>query len=210
MMIIIIMDRMPVNGNNDGRTHNSRTEPMRISKEQAAENRERVVEAASSLFRERGFDGVAVADLMRAAGFTHGGFYNHFPTKEALSAEALGRAFDDMAAVRARAADMAEMLRGYLSRAARQAPGKSCPAAALAGDVGRQPAPVRAVFADGLEGMIESFADQIGGPDARARATVLLCQMVGGLMLSRGVPDDHPLADEILKATLARGLADIG
>lgn len=183
---------------------------MRISKEQAAENRERVVEAASGLFRERGFDGVAVADLMRAAGFTHGGFYNHFPTKEALAAETLGRAFDEMATVRARMAGMPEMLRGYLSRAARRAPGKTCPAAALAGDVGRQPPPVRAMFANGLEGMIESFAAQIGGPDARSRATVLLAQMVGGMMLARGVPDDHALADEILQATLARCLADIG
>ena len=182
---------------------------MRISKEQAAENRERVVEAASGLFRERGFDGVAVADLMRAAGFTHGGFYNHFPTKEALSAEALSRAFEEMAGVRAKAADMPEMLSGYLSKAARRAPGKTCPAAALAGDVARQPAPIREAFADGVAGMIENFADQIEGPDARARATVLLAQMVGGLMLSRGVPDDHPLADGILKAVLADCLAGI-
>src|SRR5687768_11195234 len=97
---------------------------MRISKEQARENRERVVETASALFRERGFDGVAVADLMRAAGFTHGGFYNHFETKEALAAEALTRAFDEMAAVRSKSADLAEMLTLYLSKAARRAPGK--------------------------------------------------------------------------------------
>lgn len=183
---------------------------MRISKEQAAENRERVVETASTLFRERGFDGVAVADLMRAAGFTHGGFYNHFPTKEALSAEALARAFEEMARVRARAADMPEMLTGYLSKAARRAPGKTCPAAALAGDAARQPAPVRVAFADGVEGMIESFAAQLDGPDARARAIALLARMAGGLMLSRAVPDDYPLADEILKATLASCLAKVG
>jgi TetR/AcrR family transcriptional repressor of nem operon len=210
MMLIIDIDRTPVNGNNDDRTHNDEAEPMRISREQAAENRERVIEAASALFRERGFDGVAVADLMRAAGFTHGGFYNHFPTKEALAAESLTRAFDDMAAVRAKSADMAEMLTGYLSKAARRAPAKTCPAAALAGDVARQPAPVRAAFADGVEGMIESFAAQIGGPDARARATALLAKMVGALMLSRGVPDDHLLADELLKSTLESCLAEIG
>ncbi|HEY0647853.1 TetR/AcrR family transcriptional regulator [Phenylobacterium sp.] len=182
---------------------------MRISKEQAAQNRERVVEAASALFRERGFDGVAVADLMRAAGFTHGGFYNHFPTKEALATESLTRAFDDMAAVRAKSADMAEMLSGYLSNAARRAPGKTCPAAALAGDVARQPAPVRTAFADGVDAMIESFAAQIGGPGARERATALLAKMVGGLMLARGVPDDHPLADALLTATLASCLDDV-
>jgi TetR/AcrR family transcriptional repressor of nem operon len=209
MLSIIDIDRRPVNGNNDAHTHNHRTEPMRISKEQAAENRERVVEAASELFRQRGFDGVAVADLMRAAGFTHGGFYNHFPTKEALSAEALTRAFDEMAAVRGKNADLAEMLSGYLSKAARRAPGKTCPAAALAGDVARQPAPVRVAFADGVDAMIESFAAQIGGPDARDRATALLAKMVGGLMLARGVPDDHPLADAFLKATLASCLDEV-
>lgn len=182
---------------------------MRISREQAAENRERVVEAASTLFRERGFDGVAVADLMRAAGFTHGGFYNHFPTKEALSAEALTRAFAEMAAVRAKSPDMAEMLTGYLSKAARRAPGKTCPAAALAGDAARQPAPVRAAFADGVEGMIESFAAQLDRPDARERSVALLAKIVGALMLARAVPDDHPLADELLKATLASCLADV-
>lgn len=182
---------------------------MRISREQARENRERVVEAASELFRERGFDGVAVADLMRAAGFTHGGFYNHFPTKEALAAEALDRAFHDMAATRAKSADLPEMLSGYLSRAARRAPGKTCPAAALAGDVARQPAPVRAAFADGVEGMVESFAAQLGGADARPRAVALLATMVGGLMLARGVPDDHPLADELLQAALANCLDQV-
>ena len=182
---------------------------MRISREQARENRERVVETASALFRERGFDGVAVVDLMRAAGFTHGGFYNHFATKEALAAEALTRAFDDMAAVRSQAAGLPEMLTGYLSEAARRAPGTTCPAAALAGDAARQPAPVRAAFADGVEGMIDSFAAQIGGPDAREHAVVLLAKMVGGLMLARSVPDDHPLADELLRATLESCLADV-
>lgn len=181
---------------------------MKISKEQAQANREKVVEAASELFRARGFDGVAVADLMRAAGFTHGGFYNHFPTKEALSAEALARAFAEMARVRARAADLPEVLAGYLSAASRRTPAKSCPAAALAGDVARQPEPVRAAFADGVEGMIESFAGHLGGD--RDRAVALLAKLAGALTLARGVPDDHPLADELLKTTLASCLDDVG
>jgi TetR/AcrR family transcriptional repressor of nem operon len=182
---------------------------MRISREQAAENKARVVEAASGLFRERGFDGVAVADLMRAAGFTHGGFYNHFATKEALSAEALTHAFAQMAAVRTKSLDMADLLRGYLSEAARRAPAKSCPAAALAGDAARQAAPVRAAFADGVEGMLEDFADRLGGgDDARQRAIVLLATMVGALVLARAAPDDHPLASELLAVTLARALED--
>lgn len=180
---------------------------MKISREQALANREKVLETASGLFRERGFDGVAVADLMRAAGFTHGGFYNHFPTKDALAAEALTRAFDDMAAVRDRAEDFAEVLTGYLSPAARKAPGRTCPAAALAGDVARQGEPVRDAFAQGVEGMIQSFAAQLGGD--RDRAVVLLAKIVGALMLARATPDG-PLADELLATTLKSALADLG
>ncbi len=66
---------------------------MKLSKTQAARNRQKIVDVAAQLFRERGVDGVGVADLMKAAGFTHGGFYNHFPSKEALAAEACGSAF---------------------------------------------------------------------------------------------------------------------
>jgi TetR/AcrR family transcriptional regulator, transcriptional repressor for nem operon len=181
---------------------------MKISRDQALANRERVVAKAAELFRARGFDGVGVAELMRAAGFTHGGFYNHFPTKEALSAEALTRAFDQMAQVRSRTADLAEVVRGYLSQASRKAPAKSCPAAALAGDAARQPEPVREAFAAGLEGMIESFSAQLDGPDPRARAVALLAKMAGGLMLARAVPDG-PLADELLVAVLADALEDL-
>src|SRR5260370_17580808 len=61
---------------------------MRLTQEQATENRQRIIETAGRLFRESGFNGVSVADLMKAAGFTHGGFYNHFPSKEALAASA--------------------------------------------------------------------------------------------------------------------------
>jgi TetR/AcrR family transcriptional repressor of nem operon len=177
---------------------------MRISRAQTKENRARVIDAATELFRARGFDGVAVSDLMKAAGFTHGGFYNHFGSKDALAAEALESAWTQMARERARARDLQQLLTGYLSRAARRAPGKSCPAAALAGDVSRQPDTVKSVFAAGLEGMIQSVADALPGHDASARdrAINLVVRMVGALMLARAVPDDSPLADELLDATL--------
>lgn len=183
---------------------------MKISKAQAQENRERVVAAASELFRKRGFDDVPVGDLMKAAGFTHGGFYNHFASKQALAAEALESAWTQMAAERARADGVAGLLPRYLSRAARKAPGKSCPAAALAGDIGRQPAALKAVFAGGLEDMIASIEAGLGGegPARRARAVALVARMVGALMLSRAVPDDHPLADELLDANLRAAQAD--
>src|SRR5262249_51463948 len=157
-----------------------------------------VLAAASELFRAQGFEAVSVADVMKAAGMTHGGFYNHFESKEALAAEAPGEAWAAMAAPPARAAGGAELLAGYLCAQARPAPGKACPAAALAGDVRRQPAPVRRAFADGLEAMIASLEAQLPGegPDRRRRAVALATRMIGALLLSRAVPEGEALADE--------------
>ncbi len=177
---------------------------MRISREKVRENRQSVVTAASEMFRAHGFDGVAVPELMKAAGLTHGGFYNHFPSKEALAREALEGAWATMAQQRGRTRDLTQLLRGYLSEAARNAPGQTCPAAALAGDVRRQPAAVRATFAEGLEDMVESIA-ALGGR-SREQAIALVAQMVGAVMLSRAVPDDHPLAKDLLEASLKAAL----
>lgn len=182
---------------------------MKISKAQATENRERIVQAASQLFRERGFDGVAVGDLTKAAGFTHGGFYNHFKSKDALAAEAVDSAFQVMAQQRARARDLPELLTHYLSQAARKAPGKSCPAAALGGDVGRQSEDLKAVFADGVEQMISSVEERLPpSPETRARAVELVTRMVGALMLARAAPDGA-LADELLETNLRLMLEDL-
>lgn len=182
---------------------------MKITKTQAGENRERIVDAASSLFRERGFDGVSVGDLTKAAGFTHGGFYNHFKSKEVLAAEALGSAFATMAGHRERARDLPEMLTHYLSQAARKAPGKSCPAAALGGDVGRQSGELKSVFAAGVEQMIASVEARLPpGPDHRERALSVVTRMVGALMLARAVPDGA-LADELLDTNLRLVISDL-
>lgn len=178
---------------------------MRISRTQARENHEQVVRTAAELFRERGFDGVAVNDLMKAAGFTHGGFYNHFASKEALSAEALDQAFHQMGAERARTESLDDLLVKYLSDAARQAPGKTCPAAALAGDVSRQSDLVKGVFADGLERMIESVAARLpDNPESRSEAINLLTRMVGALVLARATPGASELGREVLTVALDR------
>lgn len=182
---------------------------MRISRDKVRENRERVVTAASEMFRAHGFEGVAVPELMKAAGLTHGGFYNHFASKEALAREALEGAWAAMAQERGRARDLPQLLRGYLSEAARNAPGQTCPAAALAGDVRRQPAPVRAAFAEGLDGMIDTIAAALGGERPREQAAALVARMVGAVMLSRAVPDDHPLAKTLLEASLKAALEEV-
>lgn len=186
---------------------------MRITKERAEENRQRVIDAASELFRAHGFDGVGVADIMKEAGFTHGGFYNHFDSKEALAAEATRRAFDQTATYRERARDLEEMLTGYLSRASRKAPAKSCPAAALGSEAARQPERVKAEFARGVEGMIASAQQRLDAHGlteaaARRRAIGIVATMAGALTLARAVPDDDPLAHEILAAGLEGCLAE--
>lgn len=176
---------------------------MRISREQAQENHDKVVATAGRLFRERGFDGVAVGDLMKAAGFTHGGFYNHFNSKEALAAEALDQAFRQMDEHRAGVESLDDLLSQYLSEAARRAPGRTCPAAALAGDVARQGEPVKQVFAGGFERMVVSMANRLPeGPEARAEAIALLSRMAGALALARAMPESSDLGREVLAAAL--------
>ena len=112
---------------------------MKVTKAQAQENRARIVETASKLFRERGYDGVGVADLMGAAGFTHGGFYKHFGSKADLMAESSAWGLKRTSAL---AADMkvSEFVNRYISREHRDAVGEGCTLAALCGDAARQPA----------------------------------------------------------------------
>jgi TetR/AcrR family transcriptional repressor of nem operon len=185
---------------------------MKITATKAKENRHKVVTTAAELFRTHGFDGIAVADVMKAAGFSHGGFYNHFDSKEDLAREALTSAWEAMAKERARAKDLRVLLTAYLSKAARSAPGKTCPAAALAADVARQADALKSTFADGLEGMIESVADHLEGDlaERREQAIVLVTRMVGALLLSRAVPDQNKLASELLDVNREAALKELG
>ncbi len=188
---------------------------MRITKDQAAENRARVVDAAAALFREKGFDAVGVAELMRAAGMTHGGFYNHFASKEAVEAAACEQAFAKSVAKLASIAEIPELAdrrrafedyrARYVSPAARDATGATCPMVAFAGDVSRQSAEVREVYAAGLRAYLDAF-ERAGGLDAegeagRRQAIKQFSELVGSLTLARSVADADPaLSEEILRA----------
>jgi TetR/AcrR family transcriptional repressor of nem operon len=178
---------------------------MKVTKAQAQANRARIVETASALFRERGYDGVGVADLMAAAGLTHGGFYKHFGSKADLMAESAACGIAQTVAAGAHA-DLDTFIRHYLSRAHRDTRASGCTMAALGGDAVRQPDAVRAAFAAGIEDVVGvlagSAARETGDPEAsaRARAAVIgtMAQAVGAIVLSRACPDDSPLADDIL------------
>lgn len=175
---------------------------MKVTKAQAEANRAHVVETASRLFREHGFDGVGVADLMAAAGFTHGGFYKQFGSKAGLMAEStacgLARTLARLGGV-----DASGFIAQYLSREHRDDLASGCTMAALGGDAARQPEAVRMAFAQGLENLLAAWGQQgsplaAGDPQARARVLDMLAHAVGAIVISRACPDDSPLADEIL------------
>jgi TetR/AcrR family transcriptional repressor of nem operon len=200
---------------------------MRITKRQADDNKARVVETAAALFREKGFDRVSVADLMQGAGLTHGGFYNHFSSKDDLGAAACAHVFDkSVAAIEAiakvegvpkRVAALDVYKRKYVSKKGRDASAASCPMVAFAGDVSRQSEPVREEYAAGLRRYLDAFTRAAGGeidqgPDSRSRqrAIAQFASLTGALTLARSVADADPaLSDEILEAAAAAIEADV-
>lgn len=186
----------------------------RVSRAEAARHRDEVVEAAARLFRQRGVDGVSVADLMAEVGLTHGGFYRQFASKEALAGEAASSASKQLSGTISeildrhpddRAAARTEMVDNYLSVRHRDNPGSGCPISALNADAARAEAetPLRAAYVRSVEGFVDKLAYLDTDRDERIAT---LCTMVGALVLSRATVDDNDLSEEILRA--ARGKLD--
>lgn len=182
---------------------------MRVSREKFAENREKIMNAAGVLFRERGFDGVGVADIMKAAGLTHGGFYGHFSSKDHLALE-VSRALVEKVKLRWHAIiegaperGLEALLEHYLSRHAIDDPGGSCVFAALAQEVARSQGAVRAVFNDGLAELVDILTGLVAGKTAEERqreAILTLSAMMGGVILGRAV-EDRALSDAFVFET---------
>lgn len=174
---------------------------MRVTREQMADNRLRILDAASELFREKGFDAVTVAEVMNAAGLTHGGFYGHFSSKDDLVAKTLGHAFpvapDDKFELR-------NYVERYLSAPHRDNPGKGCPTAGLVAETRHQSAAARSAMTDGTRAQIERMSAGFEGEKAERRrlAIVSWAAMVGAVILARGT-DDTVLSDELLTETRA-------
>ncbi|MFJ5383726.1 TetR/AcrR family transcriptional regulator [Cupriavidus sp. CER94] len=192
----------------------------RVSKAEAEKNRAIIEQVSSRLFREQGFHGISVADLMGAAGLTHGGFYGHFESKDALAAIACTRAFEESEArwrkrvneAPDHATALSSLIEAYLSTRNRNNAGTGCAVAALANDVAREgdDKPVRAAFYEGLETLIDILAEVQPDADADTRRSAALAQMAtlaGALILSRAT-QGTPLSNEILAATRARLLAE--
>jgi len=161
---------------------------------------------------------VGVADLMAAAGFTHGGFYKQFGSKTDLIAEATACGIAQTVALTGDGVEPAEFVRQYLSREHRDGRGTGCTMAALGSDAGRQPDSVRAAFANGVESLVAALGRGGGGAaaetedarQARARILDMLSHTVGALIMSRACPDDSPLAEEFLTASRDALLSSMG
>src|SRR5258708_23702873 len=184
---------------------------MKVTRQQAEKNRERVLEVAGRLFREKGFDGVGVADLMKSAGLTHGGFYANFNSKEDLMAESCERSLAKLNEDWNKAADRknGDLLRAvvaaYLSTSHRDDPGNGCLIAALGSDVARKSPAVRHSVTEGVRPFLELLTRATPGRTrvaSRRRALVIYASLVGAMALARAV-DDPALSKGILEAVKA-------
>ena len=192
---------------------------MKVSREQVAQNREALIRAAARLFRERGIDGVGIAEICKHAGLTHGALYAQFPSKEALAAEALAdgtaRANAGMAAARqGREPTLTDHLDTYLSSQHRDDLGGGCAMAASASEIARQPRDVGVAFTDGfneLVGIIErTLAGRGSAAERRQRALAITAAMIGGIAAARATATASPaLSDDILVA-MRRLLDEVG
>jgi TetR/AcrR family transcriptional repressor of nem operon len=189
----------------------SEVEKMKVSRAEAAQNRERIIEVAARLFRERGFDGIGVAELMKFAGLTHGGFYGHFASKEDLMAQACARALEGSLDAMHKAAEggggnaLSAVAAAYLSPAHRDRPGEGCALAALGAEAARHGSPVRGAFTQGVRSLVDMLTRLLPGKSKRAkreRALAIFASMVGALVLARAV-DDAELSEEVLQSVLA-------
>jgi TetR/AcrR family transcriptional regulator, transcriptional repressor for nem operon len=175
---------------------------MRVTREKAAENREKIVATAARLFRENGFDGVGLDAIMESAGLTHGGFYRHFRSKDDLAAEAVAHGLATSARRQAALPSLEALVSGYLSPEHRVNRGNGCVIAALGSDMTRQGKHVRRALTAHVRAQIDQLAGWTDGPNAaarRRRAIATLAGMVGALILARAV-EDAALSDEILAA----------
>jgi TetR/AcrR family transcriptional repressor of nem operon len=200
MAIVIIIVKTPRFG----------TFEMRVSKEQAAKNRERILDSASRLMRERGISGVGVDALTEAAGMTHGSLYSQFGSKERLVEEAVAYAIAAKGQEVPEAFALGDYVSEYLSAAHRDQPGNGCPFAALCCEMPRQGKGVRERFTAGVRGVVGLLSGRMdSGLKPRQReekALATIASLVGALVLARAV-NDPKLSNDILRAT-RNGLSD--
>jgi TetR/AcrR family transcriptional regulator, transcriptional repressor for nem operon len=181
---------------------------MGYSKSDKAETHSRIVRVAAKRFRERGLEGIGVADVMKEAGVTVGGFYKHFGSRDELVVEALATAFKDLDVWEEHTADIGQLVQNYLTEAHRDDPGTGCAMGALLGDIGRGSKSARAVYSERVKRSL-TFTSALlpSGPrsDKRGRALLILSALLGAINLSRAVSDPdfsrellHSVRDQLI------------
>ncbi|MQW33480.1 TetR/AcrR family transcriptional regulator [Sinorhizobium meliloti] len=182
---------------------------MKVSREQMAENRRRILDVASRLFKDKGFDAVSVAEVMKAAGLTHGGFYGHFSSKDDLVAQTLAHA---LAADSVGNGEFSDFVKSYLAPRHRDNPANGCPTAGLAAAIRHQTPPAKAAMTEGLRSQIARIERALPDRDSAATRRAAIgswAAMVGAVILARAV-DDPDLSDEVLEQTRAWIDAHVG
>lgn len=187
---------------------------MRVNRIQAEENRQTVINVASRLFREHGFDGIGLKDLMESAGLTQGAFYKQFASKNDLAAQASRRALESAlsrwsAAAEASPQDpLGAVVAFYLSMGHHGERMDGCPVVALGSDAARQGTEVKASFEAGIRHYLEMLGPWVGEPDGEepgGKAMAILSTMVGAVVLSRAVNDER-LSQQFLQTAAERVL----
>jgi TetR/AcrR family transcriptional repressor of nem operon len=185
---------------------------MRVSREQATENRGKILHTAAQLFREKGFDGIGIADLMKKVGLTHGGFYGHFASKEDLMAQTCEYAVDDILAQNRASFGEGEgtyyqrFIANYLSCEHRDNPGSGCLMAALGADAARQSPMIKRAFTQSFNRLLASLMKILPVKNEAAKreqALATLASLVGAQVIARAV-DDSELSQEVLRAVSKR------
>lgn len=175
---------------------------MKVSREQVEQNREALLDAASRLYREHGFDGVGVGQVAKEAGLTHGGLYAHFDSKDDFIAEACSHAFnqglDKLEAIDpADTAGFVRFLKGYLSDRHRDTLATGCPMAALAADAARKGGPTGDAMTLGIDRYVERFSSSL---ESESDAMAMLSTIVGALVLSRATRSNSSMSRKFLTA----------
>lgn len=175
---------------------------MKVTREQMAENRLRILDSAAELFRAKGFEAVTVAEVMKAAGLTHGGFYGHFSSKDDLVAQTLAHALKIDAEGKS---SVSSWIGSYLSPRHRDDAGHGCPTAGLAAETRHQSPAAQAAMTEGVRAQIERISQAMPGTgEAEKRRAAIGCwsAMVGAVILARAIADPE-LSDEVLNETRA-------
>jgi TetR/AcrR family transcriptional regulator, transcriptional repressor for nem operon len=189
---------------------------MGYSQADKAETHARIVALAAQRFREKGLDGLSIADLMKEAGLTHGGFYKHFASRDDLVAEAVAAALASAASrptPEGKERGLAEFIKSYLGHAHRDSLGTGCAVSALMNDMSRAGAKAKTLYTGQVRRNVETFSQKLPSGterERRAKAILTLSAMAGALGLARAV-EDASLSDEILSVVskaLVKSLSD--